>query len=769
MLFPPILNSTLPAFLSTTQEFTIPFSLAVVESMSRNTKVWIRVLRQTDNKNIVADKNYIERDFDSQNYEVSFSEADILIGELQAGCLYKIQIKLVDGANESEWSNVMIIKLIDEPTLEIELQNMNTLTPLLLGNRDLHDTDLPRRFKFNVFDSKGNFVLSSGWKDCAGAYDQYQVTHALENYSTYSVFYFVETVGGYLAEMAAAATIAENLFDRPDGITLSCKVDDENARVLVSLDSDHALFGNYLLSRASEQTDFTIWEELTYLFYNNTKLNNQLVYTDYVIEDGVQYKYCLQEVRDDNLRSSRIYEGSSLENSPARECNFEFAYFYDGEVQLALKFNNKISSYKTTVLEQKQDTLGSKYPVISRNGDTAYKEFPIEGMISLWQDFEQFTFVKDLREGLVFGASKLVPARKYKDLQDNYLFNTNQTSQNLFIERMFREKVHEFLNNGELKLFKSATEGNHIIRLMNISLTPEESLHRMIYRFNATAYEMADYDYSSLVQNGIIAPGKYQSFDELEFYTFGQLDSSGINSTINSAVEYAIKNEIAEFIPSGYSLSLDKLEEVLFEPWLEEDAKNNFVYLEADEEKSILVPMSKWYHLQDTSIKNFNVNNSLKYLVNYIAKAKLSSDSKVKKYGEISYRNGMGEFKIDGDSNIYDRIRQDMVKQEARESSQSADFNDANQTILAGKDNQLYRFTFAGIITLAIESNSNGYLTITDAGGEEQQIFFTNLNAYQLDCKNMDIRDLTVTLYNRNAECYITYEGAYTLEKEVSG
>jgi hypothetical protein len=66
--------------------------------------------------------------------------------------------------------------------------------------------------------------------------------------------------------------------------------------------------------------------------------------------------------------------------------------------------------------------------------------------------------------------------------------NTNLTSNNIYLERNFKLDVLEWLNNGKPKLFRSPTEGNYIVRLMHISLSPEYSLGRMIQAFSCTAY-----------------------------------------------------------------------------------------------------------------------------------------------------------------------------------------------------------------------------------------------------------------------------------------
>jgi hypothetical protein len=69
--------------------------------------------------------------------------------------------------------------------------------------------------------------------------------------------------------------------------------------------------------------------------------------------------------------------------------DYEHSFLYDGERQLKIKYNPKISSFKTDVLEAKVDTIGSKYPFIFRNGNVAYKEFPIGGLISYLSDEEK--------------------------------------------------------------------------------------------------------------------------------------------------------------------------------------------------------------------------------------------------------------------------------------------------------------------------------------------------------------------------------------------
>jgi hypothetical protein len=51
------------------------------------------------------------------------------------------------------------------------------------------------------------------------------------------------------------------------------------------------------------------------------------------------------------------------------------------------------------------------------------------------------------------------------------------------MERLFKQGVLDWLNNGEFKLFKSAAEGNYFIRILNVTTAPEDRLGRMLWTF----------------------------------------------------------------------------------------------------------------------------------------------------------------------------------------------------------------------------------------------------------------------------------------------
>jgi hypothetical protein len=155
---------------------------------------------------------------------------------------------------------------------------------------------------------------------------------------------------------------------------------------------------------------------------------------------------------------------------------FDDVFLCDEERQLKLAFNPKISSMKDNILESKQDTIGGKYPYIFRNNQVNYKNFSLSGLVSYLQD-------PDNEFKLDFGD--------YKEVN-----TTNLTNENIAKERIFKLEVLNWLNNGKTKLLKSPTEGNYKVRIMNVSMSPNDTLGRMLHNFTATAIEVEDKEFN---------------------------------------------------------------------------------------------------------------------------------------------------------------------------------------------------------------------------------------------------------------------------------
>ena len=101
----------------------------------------------------------------------------------------------------------------------------------------------------------------------------------------------------------------------------------------------------------------------------------RLLFIDYTVEQGITYQYSLQQYNEHGIYSERRVSNTVT-------ADFEDLFLYDGKRQLTVRFNPKVGTFKQTKIEQKTETMGSKYPYIVKNGAVDYKELSISGLIS---------------------------------------------------------------------------------------------------------------------------------------------------------------------------------------------------------------------------------------------------------------------------------------------------------------------------------------------------------------------------------------------------
>lgn len=606
-IYPPTLQSTQPAFLATEASYDVKYTLQKVTSADSIKHVQIRVVEQRSNSSVVNTSKYpdnvIYKNVDLTK-ESSPYTAKILTSDLRKswipGMCYKIQLRFgstsfpsdlssfatwkkeqVNNQTFSEWSTVMVIKAIAQPEVYIEnagtvrtdviasKQTESSLTPLFTGGYIDNASDEPLdKYKFDLYDENGETLIeSSDWIQATGGKNcSYRFKTMLTNNISYKVYFSIVTRNGYEARASYDFQAVKVYLEALEGVTM--QVDDssgyctENGCIRVYLTVKSSLTGCYVLTRTSEASNYQVYEDLHYFNYFEEKFNNSLLYTDFTIESGIKYKYAFQYQNSQGLRSAPLQEWEM----PARCVNFEYSYLYRDGVQLRLKFNQKLSSFKHTVLASKQDTLGDQFPHLSKNGYAYYAEFPLSGSISFQMDEDQTFFTLDT-DGYYYNNELIIPQDKFSlstakrdsTLTPSYLgINSDISDDNIFVERKFREKVEQFLNDFSYKLYKSPTEGNIIVGLMNVSLTPNASLGRMIFDFSATAYEVLENTLDNLNEIGIIEIGAFSNEISIERQdSFGQI--SGIYSGCPEGDDiYAIIKDQEEIAVGGgkYKLSL---------------------------------------------------------------------------------------------------------------------------------------------------------------------------------------------------------------------
>lgn len=483
-LLPPSIESKLPAQFGDT--LRIPFLHNRSVGSGDYSGMVLKIKTISTNKDIGT--YYAEGNFSGVNI-ITFN---IDKNALTVGQHYKAQLAYYRDENIVDYySTVGIFKYTQKPVITIvSNKKENTISSIIYGcySNEEDPTEKVYSYHFNIYENEELFVTSgellhnSVDDNFASSTDTYNFDYKLDILSTYTIEYVVTTSNGLIASSPLYYIDKGVEIPSPYNYKVVATVDNENGGINIQLKMEGNIQGKFRLVRSSSE----IQEIIREFIINDIANGYYDLGTDYTVQQGITYKYGVQQYND-SFTTDLIESNEVL-------ADFEDAFLFDGERQLKIKFNPKISSFKDTILESKLDTIGSRYPFVFRNGRTKYKEFPISGLISYWMDNENLFTV------------------------DKNNFSTNLTGDIIAAERQFKLEVLEWLNNGQPKLFRSPTEGNYIIRLMNVSLSPNDTLGRMLHTFNCTAYEIAEYNYTNLKEKGFI--GQQQDFGNLwHFYT----------------------------------------------------------------------------------------------------------------------------------------------------------------------------------------------------------------------------------------------------------
>lgn len=551
---------------------------ASVRRQSSNVNV-LNSIYQVKSYGFYADEDVLNR------YYIIIPSEDIVDG-FEIDVLYKVQLRLssinfeedtppagffTDNINNfSEWSTVCIIKkinapnfYIDEFTTEDEKEDSSTDSVDLSINtyyNSLADFNLVyesfyinkegskiqseplNKYSLQLFDDKNNLLVNSGVL-LSSAYNYTANTNSviiscylpyqLKNNNSYNLKVTIETRNGYIESKIYPFDVE---LDSYDGLNaeLSAAVNEEEGYIKLKavINEDPVYTGNLVIRRSDSKGHFLNWKDIKHYKADGT-YGQEIIYYDFTVQSGTIYKYLIQKRDIRGRRGTPVYVtylktevGENDQVITTREQvegimgEWNHAFLLQSNngnleetKQLKMQFDFQLSTYKFNILESKTDTLGSKYPFIRRNGDMYYRSFGCSGTITGFMDqADLFTSKNQLYDG-------------YTNFYEEFKGQINHytTTYDYTYERKFREKVEQFLYNSKPKLYKSTQEGNMIIKLMDVSLTPKTELGRLIYTFSATAYEIDDGDVQSLINYNFIQPGNYDVELEIDTDTIGRL------------------------------------------------------------------------------------------------------------------------------------------------------------------------------------------------------------------------------------------------------
>ena len=491
---PPIIDGVIPA--SYGNKIIIPYQMN--KSVSKGEFTGFQLIIKNVQSNTIVN-TFTSEDF--TDTEVKFKIWDEDNDDvLTVGQFYKVQLSYLYINEEGEqlngyYSTVAVMKYSAEPVLTIIKEGNGAY----LGKYTTNDpTEKVYSYSFDLINENNQIVASTGDKihnsyediDLSTSIDRFVLNKELKNNSTYYLRYSVMTNNKIKVSVNSTSIVKNEGIDSVlTGATIITAMNREEGYIDVSLKGavvetatgsiEKSVAGNFTLLRSSDEDNYETWYEVVKFDLFGQQPSSHL-WKDMTVSQGVSYKYAIQQYNKHNVKSSK------LESKEAVYADFDHAFLYDGERQLKIKYNPKISSFKNTLQEAKVETIGSKYPFIFRNGSVNYKEFPISGLISYHSD-ENALFLSDMPK--VFEGR-----RQENDATAILLNDLNDIS----LERKFKMEVLEWLSNGKPKLFRSPVEGNYIVRLMNVSLSPNDTLGRMLHSFNCTAYEVAEASYESL-------------------------------------------------------------------------------------------------------------------------------------------------------------------------------------------------------------------------------------------------------------------------------
>ena len=455
-----------------------------------------------DGLNILAERSVTKTCSPKNSYTITISSNGL---NLIPNKYYQIQIQLKNSSTVSAWSQVSLIRPIYQPSFP---SNMATsivpIYPLLYKSEIIYTNGLGEEEILSSCSFTANNITVNGKVD--GLKFELPMEKFLSNQSSVYGTLTCTTINGY--QLTKIMTIAKNAINS-GSITISTLENDYyNGAVKITYSPASS---SQIIARTTDMGSRPTWIVV------GTLSNGATSWTDYSVEGGAQYKYCIL-----NNSTSSI---GTVSNSTVFT-NFEDMYLAGNEAMIAIKYNPTISNVKYVTQEAITNTLGGKYPLIRKNGDTKYKTFTISG--ALYIDCDCIEELSSSNESeiinieynpdgeLITNASHIWPLNN----SSLYLKDIQSLDLNEYVEEPYKIKAREkklrqyaedFLTDGQPKLFKSYEEGPYIVHLSNISFTPNKQLGSHIYDFSATATQFCDFNYENLVKFGLDT-GNYQNF-----------------------------------------------------------------------------------------------------------------------------------------------------------------------------------------------------------------------------------------------------------------
>ena len=533
---PMIITYTMPEYNLQYQENIKSIHIALT-NQSNNTSVLasgsVKVLSWNRNP---EDKSY--HYYSDKTGTIVLDLSDTIYDEAFQNNIYKIQLRFDFGEigntelnkylientdNFSEWSTVSLIKPIKKPKIDLIGMASNTISKkinytfngyLTFAN---DETDSLKSYCLTINDKTSGIVIPDEINHIKYSFDlskeptgdtilviEYLTNNGYNSSETFDIKIIDE-----IPTQVETDESGEIIQSNPIVVLKNIVSDEEYGynEIIINTNAQQIVEGgneghSEHLCEIFRSIDGINWDKIDERRFNSGNSESFTV-KDIFIESGLLYKYCLQA---SPLNSINTY-------APTEARNAEINDFYNATLLrqdriLKLSFDFAVSSYTKQVGRSMTETLGGRYPKFTKNGRLNYKKLSISGKISIEDNLDgHFISIKDLLTEELY--NNLLESQNHEEYHNGidvtYIHNQLPQSSMIMVERKFREEVYDWLNDSKPKLFKSGPEGNMIVILDGINLSPEKTIGRLVYNFSATMYEIADaHNYSNLISFGII-------------------------------------------------------------------------------------------------------------------------------------------------------------------------------------------------------------------------------------------------------------------------
>lgn len=576
-LFAPIVRAVQPAFIYP-GEVKFYFSLSAFNKADqvegiKYTVIDPNIVSSYGSNSVIDGAEYKEIDFNKNQRDINTGEFYFVIDTntnilktLKYNQYYQVQIYLLDAAgNYSAPSQVSLIRPIGQPTLsidgiesekEVTFEQIKNISGHISYENDITGSEKEYLAQYKIEIYGGLKKFDSGWiQNINGLEFFVKLNYDFAERKTYNLKFYGKTINDYSIEQEFTNLIIKGYSNLPlwndwNNINTDLKITNDLNQGAIKIEAyfpnSFSAGGILLLQRADETNDFSSWKDILKLQVDNNTAKTlsgsgkPVIYYDYLVPgDHTFYQYRFIQLDSDE-------NGVAKSNNYLLECVFEDIFLYDLNKQFAVRYNPNITGFKWVVQESVTNTLGGAYPLIRRNGETKYRQFNLSGTIYFdplvlsavgecsCDNIDMSEFFSDESSSLFININEaLGEAWQYAKWNER-----DDKSKLSIYEKHFKDAVMDFITDGKPKVFKSPTEGLMIVKLTNISFTPNKILGRRVVDFSATVNEFAEVTEENLERYGLES--------DLEF-TYYVLEANGSGENENYFVTpFVSENKVIE-------------------------------------------------------------------------------------------------------------------------------------------------------------------------------------------------------------------------------